>query len=348
MEFRIVLAVVFVIIGISATLGIMELSSNSHVVNDVEKGEYYPIVVKDGLGQEVEISQFPSRIVSLAPSDTQILVSLGLGKYIAGADCYSYQLLNELNETSLIKNAHVITNIYPLNVTGVKLINPSVVVADAGLEGSDYSKLESAGLKTFFVRGDLDVNFHQIEDDVMTTATVFDMVPQGEQVVSWMNEKVDQFSSNQTVGSVAYVLFLCQDYTFYTVGGNTFITNIMYHAGATNVFASQSGYPLDHISQLIEANPNVIVFTEMYNTSYTQHMIQSMLNQYPALNNVTAFKQDRIYILDQGLPVSIINEPAPLSVYGIEIFHDIMEGTAPKVINQTWVESELNATLPVF
>ncbi|TRM84937.1 ABC transporter substrate-binding protein, partial [Sulfolobus sp. E3] len=57
------------------------------------------------------------RIVSLAPSDTQILISLGLGKYIVGIDYYSYQLLKYLNMTSLLpKNVTVFSQITPPNV----------------------------------------------------------------------------------------------------------------------------------------------------------------------------------------------------------------------------------------
>lgn len=54
------------------------------------------------------------RIVSLAPSDTQILIALGLGKYIVGMDYYSYSLLQYLNLTSEVpKNVTVLGQIYP-------------------------------------------------------------------------------------------------------------------------------------------------------------------------------------------------------------------------------------------
>ncbi|WP_054845147.1 ABC transporter substrate-binding protein [Sulfuracidifex tepidarius] len=222
------------------------------------------------------------------------------------------------------------------------------MVADAGLEGSYYNQMKDANLTVFYTHGDLDVNFHEIENDVMMTATVFDRVNEGNQLVSWMNQKIGEFSSSSDIGSVAYVLWICPDFSFYTVGGNTFISNVMAHAGGTNVFSSQSGYPLDHVSQLIESDPDVVVFTEMYNVSYTESLIHEMEQEYPALHNVTAFKEGRIYILDQGLPVSIMNEPAPLSVYGISIVHEIMEDKAPHVINQSWVEDDLNVSLPIF
>ncbi len=348
MDFRVVSGIVLLIIGVGFVFVSLQFSYTHHV-NSPTKGEgYYPVSIVDGIGKTVVLTSFPSRIVSIAPSATQVLVSLGLGKYLVGIDCYSSQLLQELNQSSLVSGAKVITDIYPLNVTGISLLKPNIVVADAGLEGSDYQKLNDANLSVLYLHGDLDVNFHQIEDDVMMTATAFNRVAQGNQLVSWMNQKVSEFSTSNVNETIAYVLCVCPDFSFYTVGGNTFISNVMTHAGGENVFSNQEGYPLDHLSQLIISNPDVVVFTVMYNLTYTENVIHQMETQYPELQNVTAFKEGNIYFLEQGLPVSIMNEPGPLSVYGIAVFHDIMDSKAPHVITQSWVEENLNVSLPVF
>jgi len=86
------------------------------------------------------------RIVVLAPSDTQILISLGLGKYIVGMDRYSYQLLEYLNMTNLVpNNVTVFNEIYPPNISGILLLHPTVVIAEKGLIGSYLQQLEEAG-----------------------------------------------------------------------------------------------------------------------------------------------------------------------------------------------------------
>jgi len=113
--------------------------------------------------ENVTIASFPSRIVSLAPSDTQILVALGLGKDIVGVDYYSYQLLQELNMTSVLPpNVTVLPpNVtYPsLNAEAIEVLNPSLVVGDAGIDGGYLSQFQSANLNVIFTRGDLDTNF---------------------------------------------------------------------------------------------------------------------------------------------------------------------------------------------
>ncbi|WP_054845148.1 hypothetical protein [Sulfuracidifex tepidarius] len=123
MDYRVVAGIALLVVGIGFTLGAFELSSSHVEIGSKSQGSYYPLTVVDGLGQTITVSSYPSRIVSVAPSDTQILVSLGLGKNIVGVDFYSAELLEELNESSQIQNAHVITGVYPLNVTGIVVLN---------------------------------------------------------------------------------------------------------------------------------------------------------------------------------------------------------------------------------
>ena len=47
-----------------------------------------PIVVKDDFGREVTVSKPPERIVSIAPSITEILFALGLGDKVVGVTMF--------------------------------------------------------------------------------------------------------------------------------------------------------------------------------------------------------------------------------------------------------------------
>ena len=49
----------------------------------------FPIEIKDDLGRVVTIKKVPQRIISIAPSNTEILYALGLGDKVVGVDQYS-------------------------------------------------------------------------------------------------------------------------------------------------------------------------------------------------------------------------------------------------------------------
>ncbi|BFH73894.1 ABC transporter substrate-binding protein [Sulfurisphaera javensis] len=280
------------------------------------------------------------RIVSLAPSDTQILIALGLGKYIVGMDYYSYSLLQYLNLTSEVpKNVTVLGQIYPPNITGILLLHPTVVVVEYGLEAPYISEMEKAGLNLLVTNSDYAYSFSQIEANIMKVAEYFNLTQRGEEIANWMNQKISEFSFSGN-STIAYLLYICPNLDFYTAGGNVFINSIIVQAGGINVFSTLSDYPVVSPSELLIQNPQIIIAQEVDNYSYTM----SLISKIPGINNVTAYKENKIYIMGQ-LATDLFNEPGPLSVYSILLIHDIINGTAPHFINATWIKENLNISL---
>lgn len=277
------------------------------------------------------------RIVVLAPSDTQILISLGLGKYIVGMDYYSYQLLKYLNMTNLIpNNVTVFNEIAPPNISGILLLRPTVVFVEKGLIGSYLQQLEEAGLNVFVTNNDYAMSFPQIENTILQIGKYFNLTQNAEELINWMNERISEFSSVGNV-SIAYLLWVCPNLNFYTVGGNVFVNSIITLAGGVNVFSNYSGYPLLTPSNLILSKPSIIIVQEEYNLTYTNYLI----SQYRYIN------ESKIYILG-NFATSLFNEPGPLSVYSIRMINMIIKGETPKYISYSWLMANLNVTLPVF
>ncbi|AKA73780.1 ABC transporter substrate-binding protein [Saccharolobus solfataricus] len=277
------------------------------------------------------------RVVSLAPSDTQILISLGLGKYIVGIDYYSYQLLQSLNLTKYIpSNVMILSQISPPNISGLLLLHPTVVVVEEGLIGSYLQQMKEAGLNVFITNNDFASSYSQIENCILKIGEYFNVTGKAQQLIDWMNQKISDFSSTGNV-SVAYLLWICPDLSFYTAGGNVFINSIIVQAGGINVFANYSGYPLLTPSPLLVAKPSIIIAQEEYNLTYTDYL----LSQYKGINS------NNTYVMGE-LATNLFNEPGPLSVYSIQMVKLIIEGKAPHFISDNWVINNLNVTLPVF
>lgn len=62
-------------------------NENSPLTSE-EKTDIYPMEVEDGFGNKVTIEKQPKRIISLAPSHTEILFALGLDDEIVGVTTY--------------------------------------------------------------------------------------------------------------------------------------------------------------------------------------------------------------------------------------------------------------------
>ena len=345
MKSTIVGIVIAIIIVVSIIIGVLVsyYRTTSTATSTIYNTSTQSLTLASLYNASTTTSTVQLRIVSLAPSDTQVLIALGLGKYIVGVDYYSYQLLESLNLTDeLPKNVTVISQIYPPNISGLLLLHPTVVVVEWGLEAPYISKMEKAGLNVLVTNSDYAYSFSQIEENIMTIANYFNVTSEGEELVNWMNQKIAEFSSTGNT-TVAYLLYIQPNLDFWTAGGNVFINDIIVSAGGLNVFSTLSGYPLLSPDRLLITNPQIIIASEIGNYSYTMTLISSM----PGINNITAYKEGKIYVLG-NLATSLLQEPGPLSVYAIEMIRDIVNGTAPKYITASWIKENLNISLPIY
>ncbi|MFP3190378.1 MAG: ABC transporter substrate-binding protein [Thermoproteota archaeon] len=343
MDKRIVLSIVVILIIIAAS-GLFYYYSNQQNKTPTPQVSYYPVSVKDASGQNVTFYSQPTRIVSLAPSDTQFLISLGLSRYIVGVDYYSYLLLEMLNITNVLpSNVTVFSASLAPNITGIISLRPDVVIDEIGLIGSYAKELSDAGIKTFYTNADFASNYTEIEHWIILLGKVFNRNDQAQKLINWMEAKIKSFeiTGNTTVG---YLLWINPDYTFYTAGSGTFINAIISLAGGVNVFQNNKGYPVLSPSSLLIANPQVIIAQELTNITYTYYMIRTM----PGISNISAYQYNRIYVLSQNLPTFLFNEPGPLSVYSIAMIKLIILNQAPSYISTAWVKNTLNVTLPIF
>ncbi|AWR96738.1 ABC transporter substrate-binding protein [Acidianus sulfidivorans JP7] len=283
------------------------------------------------------------RIVSLTPSDTQILLSLGLGKYIVGIDIYSYNLTNMLNLTSEIpKNVTVFNQIYPVNISGLVALNPTVVIGEEGIIGECETNMQKAGLKVLLTNDDYASNFYEIEQSVMQVGKYFNSTAQAQEVINWMNQQLQNFSTTGNV-TVDYIDWICPNYEFYSAGGNVFINSLIQLGGGINGLGEYSNYGPFTADSLISSNPQVLVVNVIYNLTYTEYLV----NHFPGIQNTSAYKNGRIYYLSSDASY-LTNEPGPLAVYAVLLFRDIINGTAPHVITWSWIEENLHPELPVY
>ncbi|EZQ11048.1 XRE family transcriptional regulator [Candidatus Acidianus copahuensis] len=323
-------------IGIVVALIIIVGLISFELYSNIQKSPPYESSTNSG-------SKINLRVISLSPSDTQILVSLGLGKYVVGVDSYSYSLLKSLNDTSLLPyNITIFNQISPPNISGLVELKPSVIIGEEGLIGNYFTQMKEAGLNVYLTNDDFASNYYEIEQSIMNVSRLFNSSNEGNQLNQWMNQKLQEFSTTGNI-SVADIIWICPNYDFFTAGGNVFINSIISLSGGINVFGSQSGYPLLNPGQLLLANPDVIFVQVIYNLSYTEYLV----NHMPGIQNVSAYKDHRIYFISENA-INLVNEPGPLSVYAIPMIHDIIYGEAPEYINWTWVKQNINPTLPVY
>ena len=108
----------------------------------VEGSEGLPFTVRDALGLEVRFTGYPERIVSLAPSNTEILYALGLGSRIVGVtDFCDYPPRAQKKEK--------VGGYNTISLEKIVSVKPDLVVAAYGNPSETLESLRKLEIKVF-------------------------------------------------------------------------------------------------------------------------------------------------------------------------------------------------------
>ena len=106
--------------------------------------QFQPGTFTDDMGREVTIDKVPQRIVSLAPSHTEILFALGLGDRIVGVTRYC-------NYPEEAKEKEKIGGFATPDLEKIIALKPDLILAKGTLQKSLVTKLEERGQTVFWI-----------------------------------------------------------------------------------------------------------------------------------------------------------------------------------------------------
>jgi iron complex transport system substrate-binding protein len=263
----------------------------------------YPLTLTDDLGREVTIEAAPERIISLAPSNTEILFALGLGdRVVAVTDYCDYP--SEALEKEKIGGP------WSPSIENIVALEPDLVLAAGVNPANVITSLEDLGLTVFGIEStDLD----DILDDINTVGRITDRERAAGSLINQMQRKIDTVTdkteelSSWEKPSVFHILW--HD-PIYTSGQGTFIHDLIEKGGGTNIFDDLEGYNAITLETLIARDPEVIIVTAMGGEGSGTW---DWVNTETRLADVSARQNGRIYFLESNW----LERPGPRITYGL-------------------------------
>jgi iron complex transport system substrate-binding protein len=262
-------------------------------------------VLTDGLGREVRLDAPAQRIVSLAPSNTEILFAIGAGDQVAGRDQLSdypeaAKDLTDIGSTFDALNTELIVSLQP-DLVLLAEINPAEQV----------KQLEDLGLTVYYLKNPLTLEelygsleiVAQLTGREMETAALIESLKAR---VAAVDEKIAPLSSRP---SVFYELDATDPAKPFTVGKGTFITQLIDRAGGYNIAADLDGYPQISLEQVVAADPAFILLGDArYGVS------PESIAQRPGWQNLSAVKNGQVLPFNDDL----VSRPGPRLVDALE------------------------------
>lgn len=284
------------------------------------------VSVVDDAGRNVTITGYPARIVSLAPSTTEILFGLGLSGKIVGAVSYS-GYATDIQNTIKNKNITVVGTFNKVSVELVTGLRPDLIVASGAYQQSLAQKFTEQG-KTVVILNP--TKFSGILSDITLLGKVTGQNANATALVDSMQSKAQEIIA-KTSGlnrSSVYVEYYVDKDGYSSYGANSYINELIDMAGGVNVFAGFQGqYVTTSTEEVLKANPEIIVISKGV-MSKLSGITPDSIRARESWDNIDAVQNNRIYEVDEAL----LTIWGPRIVDGLEALAQVIH---PEVFNAT-------------
>jgi len=274
-------------------------------------GEVYPQTVLDDQQTSVTLSSPPLRIVSLAPSNTEMLFALGLDDRIVGDTDYC----NYPKQAAKIAK---IGGFSTVSLEKVLNLNPDLVVASDGNTPETIDRIRSMGIPVYYV------NAKSLTDVKKTLKNLGDLTgvsSQSEQLIEnltareeLVKDEGEKLSYHPTVAHVIW------NDPIYVSGSGTFQDELIQIAGGQNAFGNSEGHHIVSVEEFITANPDIIMINTGSGMGNEGEDLISTFRSDPRLANLKAVKENHIISVD----TDIADRAGPR-------LWDMLEEIAPKI-----------------
>ncbi|MCW3081509.1 helical backbone metal receptor [Segetibacter sp.] len=243
----------------------------------------------DQIGNNIQVPFPPKRIVSLVPSQTELLYSLQLDEEVVGITKFC------IHPKSWFKGKQRVGGTKTINIAAVKALQPDLIIGNK--EENVKEQIEALqGIAPVWV------------SDITTLGDTLEMIQSVGELVN-KTERASKIASDIKLGfqqisplkiklRTAYMIW---KNPFMVAAGDTFINDVMMYCGLDNVFMERKRYPETTIDELSSLGCQLILLSS---------------EPYP-------FKEKHVTELQQQLPDAkiVLTDGEMFSWYGSRLLH---------------------------
>jgi iron complex transport system substrate-binding protein len=270
-----------------------------------------PRTFVDDLGRKVFLAKAPTRVVSLAPSITEILYAIGLNDEIVGVSEFC-----DYPPAAMQKPKVGYT--HP-NIEVIVTLRPDLVLAPRAFLRADLlAKLEQLKIPTFVVDPE---SFEEIPSRIQTVGRILNRSSSADGVAMAMRQRIAAIRKKMETVTAVRVLYVLNSEPLITVGPGSYIHQVINMAGGYNI-ASKTTVPYPHLNMetVLKENPEIIIFP----IGKAEGIPLSEQQQWLRWTSLAAVKQGRLH----QIQADVLNRPGPRIVEGLEALARIIHPDA--------------------
>jgi len=251
------------------------------------------IIDRSGRSVVINESSF-KRIISTAPSNTEIITDLGQAHRLIAVDVHSS------NIPGLPDNLPLLDFFYP-DAEFIVTLEPDLIIASGhnptGTGEDPFKLLTDMGIAVVYIS--MSKSVEEIYKDIAFVADLLQVDKEGENLIARTRAQITQIADNISRETAHYInrptvyFELSSPPYMMAFGKDSYIDDMISIIGAKNIFANEDWLVMPGAEAVIERNPDVI-FTSVNYIDDPIGEIKSRLG----FNHINAVINNRVYEID--------------------------------------------------
>jgi len=265
----------------------------------------YPLTLTDDAGREITIPEAPTRIVSLAPSNTEIVCALDACDELVGVTDFDDYPAQVADVTQVVVGAVV-------DVEKVIAAEPELILA-AGNELTPTPVIDQLSQLGYPVLSLYPHDLDGVYDDISLVGTAIDALGVADGVVASMKARADAIATAVAGASRPRTFYEVGVFegSIFTAGEDSFLASLISLAGGDPVLGDAVTTAIQ-LEDLIAADPELILLGD---AAYDPSITPASVAARPGWGEMTAVQDGSIVVV---LDDVVITRPGPRIVDGLE------------------------------
>lgn len=261
----------------------------------------------DDAGRRVYLAKAPSRIISLAPSVTEMLFAIGAGTQVVGVTQFC-DFPAEAKQKAKVGYTNP-------NLESLVALDPDLIVAPQEFLKPDLiGKLEQLKIPVFILA---DRTVEDVFAHIQTLGRMLDRSTEATALGMDLRQHIARIKVRTQSAVPVRVLYVLNSEPLITVGPGSFIDQLIGLAGGVNVAAkSVTAYPRLSMEVVLQENPDILIFP----TGEAEGISESEQQAWRKWSTLAAVKQNNL----RQIPADLLNRPGPRIGKALELLADLL------------------------
>jgi iron complex transport system substrate-binding protein len=255
----------------------------------------------DDTGYVTSMDAFPNKIISLAPSTTEIVFALGLDdKVVAVSNYCDYPY----NFSAWIEagNMSSIGDFSDPNMEVIASLEPDLIIATGGVQGETVGTLRDLGYKVLVLNP---ANIDGVMQNIELVGNATGKATEAKTLIDSINSRIDAVVntvSNAASTPTVYYEVWYDPTSLWTAGVKAWQNELIEKAGGVNIFNDQDlDYFQSSAEAVIERSPDVIILPEEGMGKGEPFWVSlDAVKERPGWDSISAVQNDRLVTVDSN------------------------------------------------